>query len=538
MADFLPDMPATTAELTTIEETLQHLRPSWKHPPPDFPDPDEVVATYKLPGFSRFQKDVASSKLRADAVKAALETNNTEPPTKCVTNPSSVLASWDLLTRVLSYRDSNDWFFTAPVSRLVRAAYMSVVVEETAFAPSYGRSAVMWVCATQPAQAAHSHARLDAALRSDDFEAAARRVGRRSGSIARAAGATGDVALVRRCMALGGVQDASWTLTGAARLCNAGLLSALHALVASPENRKVGSLKWDAGMRRWGQVLAECGDGGDALTWVSQQRPPRVWPRCYTLSLCQRAAANGHLRTLQFLLGPGLALFGPLDEQLAYRAGSNSDNPGRAMEEMTMLEAAVSGGDIATVQWLLDLRIEAYDSELSERVMEIAAHRGHLPLLRWLRGKQCPFDAGTICSTVAGVPGSRCTPAVLQWMRGCGWGDWSAGGMTAMLAAALMPQRTDRWLCEDPNFTVAEYLLREGAQWPEPPRDGALLRGPWDLVGMLSVCKSDKAVLWALRHGCPWGKWGTDECNEMESRIATAKRVLHSFECPCQCPRD
>ncbi|KAG5187067.1 hypothetical protein JKP88DRAFT_254212 [Tribonema minus] len=453
-------MPATTTELASMEDALRNLRHTWMSLKFRL-DVNEDIVSYKLPGLSDFKNAVTSSRLLADDVKATLDRDDAEPPAKCAsaTSPAAqatVLASWDLLTHILSYRDVDDWFFTAPISRLVRAAYMTATIRKTAFRGSMGRSAVAWVCRTRLEQAVHSHARLDSALLSKEFKQVVQGGRCNTHVLSGAAAAAGAAGLVQRFAALG-VRIESYVLCGAARLCDAGVRGALYGQAVTP--RDVGSRAWLMLTQRVGEKLVECGDGGGALTWLSQLRQPpgRRWPPRYNLLLCQRAADCRQLRTLQFLLGPGLALFGPLDETWLDQ-GPRHDFLGWVGHALTLAEVATWGGDVSTVQWLVEHR--AY--KLSAKMMDVAAHRGHLPLLRWLRGKQCPCDEGSICSTYAGVPGSRCTGHILQWMRGCGWGEWSAADLTDMLRSTLMLHDT----FDAPNYSIAEYLLREGAQWP------------------------------------------------------------------------
>ncbi|KAG5187087.1 hypothetical protein JKP88DRAFT_254233 [Tribonema minus] len=281
-------MPATAAELASMEDALRHLRHTWMpHEFRFYMYVNEDIVRHKLPELSTFTNAVVSSKLLADAVKATLDRDRAEPPAKCA---------------------------SAPISRLVRVAYMTATIRKTAFRGSTGRSAVAWVCRTRFEQAAHSHARLDSALLSKEFKQVVQ--GRRCNTwvLTGAAAAAGAAGLVQRFAALG-VRIESNVLCGAARLCDAGVLDALCGQAVTP--RDVGSKAWIMHTQGVGETLAECGDGGGALIWLSQlQQPPvrhtpaqqrqppgRRWPPWYSLLLCQRAAACRQLRMLQFLLG-------------------------------------------------------------------------------------------------------------------------------------------------------------------------------------------------------------------------------------------
>ncbi|KAG5179440.1 proteasome stabiliser-domain-containing protein [Tribonema minus] len=443
------------------------------------------------------EEAVAKSTLQARAIERELEAVSAAPPAKCAaaaaapTAQATALASWDLLTHILSYKEFDDWFFTAPVSRLVRAAYTVAVIGRAAD-NSESWSGVTWVCRTRLAQALHTPARLDAALLSSgdsdsDFARAVRWGNCDTSAASYAAGASSSAPLVRRFAALGARVNGH-ALRGAARACDAALLETLHALVRARQ-RGVTRDTWCV----VGVTLAERGDGGGALTWLSRQmRPAARWPRRYSLALCQRAAARRHLQTLRFLLATGQALFGPLEDPPPTRATPFGD------AALDLVEAAVWGGDVGTVQWVLE---NAPCAALSERAVEIAAYRGHLPLLMWLRGKRCPCNEGAICAKVAGRDGTPCTQRILQWMRGCGWGEWSVAAATAMLRAALSLRHSRGAV----RFGLAEYLLREGAQWSTTLHD-------LEVHEVLSSRSPAEAVVWAFEHGCPWGEWGSQQC--------------------------
>ncbi|KAG5179848.1 hypothetical protein JKP88DRAFT_273685 [Tribonema minus] len=268
-----------------------------------------------LQGLSNTEEAVAKSTLQAHAIEHEMEVvSGAAPPAKCAaaalaTAQATALASWDLLTHIFSYKEFDDWFFTAPVSRLVRAAY-TVAVIGRATDDSESWSGVTWVCRTRHAQALRGPARLDAALLSGDFARAVRGGDCDTSAASYAAGASGSPALARRFAARGGGVNGH-ALRGAARACDAALLEALHALVRA-RGRGVTRDTWCV----VGVTLAERGDGGGALTWLSRQvrlTAARRWPRGYSLALCQHAAALRHLQTLQFLLATEEALFGPLE---------------------------------------------------------------------------------------------------------------------------------------------------------------------------------------------------------------------------------
>ncbi|KAG5182721.1 hypothetical protein JKP88DRAFT_318035 [Tribonema minus] len=131
---------------------------------------------------------------------------------------NQVLESQDLLLHILGYRDSEDRLLIVPTSRRVRAAYMTVIIGRAALASKY---AVTSLYKTRFAQAAHSHARLDAAMLSNGFVNALQSGDMSTSELTCAAGAAGFMDLVR-CLANVGLPVPGAALEGAAQHNNAG----------------------------------------------------------------------------------------------------------------------------------------------------------------------------------------------------------------------------------------------------------------------------------------------------------------------------
>jgi len=57
-----------------------------------------------------------------------------------------------------------------------------------------------------------------------------------------------------------------------------------------------------------------------------------------------------------------------------------------------IFKAALDGGNLALLQWLS----QTIDVELNEEYCDLAAYRGHLAVLKWLREKGVPWDEATL----------------------------------------------------------------------------------------------------------------------------------------------
>eukprot|EP00611_Tribonema_gayanum_P026566 TRINITY_DN635_c0_g3_i1.p1 TRINITY_DN635_c0_g3~~TRINITY_DN635_c0_g3_i1.p1 ORF type:complete len:433 (-),score=97.18 TRINITY_DN635_c0_g3_i1:57-1355(-) len=432
----------------------------------------------------------------------------------------------------MRYTDSGHWIYIAPVSRMVGAAYMSHVVS------TYG---IDNLATTTHVAAMQSFTTVHMAL-SHGF-------GKEIGSapqqqLSRLAGESGALELVRLMLNCG-LEVTPHVLIGAARHCDLRLLTALYS------EDVLGTVLVSS--RHWCEValgLAESGDDGFALTWLSRRDDcPTAWPRYLLAAMCYRAAFRGHLATLQYLLHPrrGIALFGPVvipstassdaRESPSWDSASDSDSESESESDggaradllaalhctrhsafstcrLTLLDRAAGSGSIAVLQWLVG---EGYT--FTACTMPYAAYHGRLAALQWLQQQGCPHSMGDVCA--AALESTAATPRLMQWIRSCGGGDWSPDGLTEMLRKAMLYHGSS---------AVAEWLRGQGAAWP------------MDLFGMFwrnaPLRPSAGMMAWAAAHGCSWGQWGTFECTLLTESSPTARPLLHELGCPCRCPRE
>ncbi|KAG5175548.1 vacuolar protein sorting-associated protein 26-domain-containing protein, partial [Tribonema minus] len=108
----------------------------------------------------------------------------------------------------------------------------------------------------------------------------------------------------------------------------------------------------------------------------------------------------------------------------------------------------------------LDLVHTTYDLPLLSDHCQLAARRGHLGALQWLRGHDCPWDDGT-CNSAA-YCGSL---AVLQWARanGCGWNE-----------------ETCTYAAEGGQLEVLQWAHINGCPWNEDTCSNAARRGNFE----------------------------------------------------------
>eukprot|EP00611_Tribonema_gayanum_P008908 TRINITY_DN185_c0_g1_i2.p1 TRINITY_DN185_c0_g1~~TRINITY_DN185_c0_g1_i2.p1 ORF type:complete len:554 (-),score=76.92 TRINITY_DN185_c0_g1_i2:125-1786(-) len=491
------ELPAMAAEHASTMEVLEYFK-CWPQQP--------------MRGLAALTALLSCMEQKLAALERAINwSGGRDKKRTCTEAPAraEVLGSRDLLKLVVRFAaHPNEWLYLSLVSRQVRAAYMAVAVKSKG-APSLFTTAVE--------AAVTSHTRLEFALLSESFaiELATFHL---TTAFYRAVGRSGSLPLIQRVQTLAGPYDAfvcGLILEGAARACNVALSQTLH---------KVEFKEHEITEQRWvhvGMQLAEHGDDGCALSWLSAQLPkPAEWPPWFTTALCQRAAWHKRLRTLQFLMQYGPALFGPLQ---TFSVQQVDEFPGNTLSlwssdaVMTVLDEAAYGGDMRVVSWLL----EETHFELSGITFQAAAARGHFALLKWLYERGCPHDMNEIC-VCSLQHGISISVLQLQWVRTHGGGDWSPQGLSEMLGKAL----------QFPTCYVAQWLRSEGAPWPA------------DLPGVLRPLlrtrrpiETIETILWALQQGCPWGDWTSEMCGLMAKSWPLAKQVLHSLpqRCPCKC---
>ena len=174
--------------------------------------------------------------------------------------------------------------------------------------------------------------------------------------------------------------------------------------------------------------------------------------------------------------------------------------------QMTPLADAVVEGDVEALQWLIQLfdgkGLEWRSTYDGTELSGLAAKRGKLESLTYLRANGCPWDGKTCVRAAAGGH-----LGVLQWARqnGCPWDkhtcEWAAwGGHLGVL------QWARRNGCPWNEYTCM-YAARCGhlevLQWAR--RNGC----PWDQGTCADAAEGGHLALlqWARRNGCPWNEW-------------------------------
>eukprot|EP00611_Tribonema_gayanum_P003233 TRINITY_DN1250_c0_g1_i1.p2 TRINITY_DN1250_c0_g1~~TRINITY_DN1250_c0_g1_i1.p2 ORF type:complete len:204 (+),score=54.73 TRINITY_DN1250_c0_g1_i1:1133-1744(+) len=178
----------------------------------------------------------------------------------------------------------------------------------------------------------------------------------------------------------------------------------------------------------------------------------------------------------------------------------------------SLLDCAAEGGDVRMVQWLLQ-----QGHSVTPITFEVAAHNGHLHLVKHLAAQGYAYDINVLFNTT--LVGGAIRPAQMEWLRGRGGGDWSQAGMTEALLKRLASDHADA------TYALAQWLLAQGAQWPESIRELTRRGAPIH------------HVVWALQHGCGWGGAArtTEHCEEAERCCRGLRRALHELGCPCAC---
>ncbi|KAG5184822.1 hypothetical protein JKP88DRAFT_313860 [Tribonema minus] len=423
-----------------------------------------------------------------------------------------VLSTPHLCEHVLSYVGVGEWAFIAAISKTMKAAYR-----------------------TEVAAAVTSATRLQYALASNLAESAKEDDMLLSYEVCVAAGATGDMRVIARAHEAGMPIDED-VLLGAASTADVGVLAELQ--------RRLAEAGEDVSSNTWLEVglAAVKGDPhacAETLSWLSQLARHQdtslsecwTWPRWYVLALCCTAVKRGKIATLTWLLSKGAAVFG----QRAFRAdgtpavlASAQDNAERELllaavlmttgdlsgHVHTLLDQAVGYGRRAVVEHLCSLPGTPY--KFTRYTLALAARRGHVPLLRWLRKRGAPVYVQMIAR---GAMHTKNALPVLEWLSGNRMlterllsGDLGV----SLLLMALKSARLD----------AAAWLLHRGAQWK----------------GDLGECAASRslpapAVVWAAEHNLPWGQWTAASCERIGRHGASALAKLHRLGAPCSCAK-
>eukprot|EP00611_Tribonema_gayanum_P026562 TRINITY_DN635_c0_g1_i2.p1 TRINITY_DN635_c0_g1~~TRINITY_DN635_c0_g1_i2.p1 ORF type:complete len:553 (-),score=156.18 TRINITY_DN635_c0_g1_i2:308-1966(-) len=508
------DLPATTAELNAIKRALYF-----------FP------LQTKVSGLRCLRAAAKTLEQRLEALDGALKAGH-KHKRLCVpvTAAAAVLNDSDLLARIMRYLPGGHWIYVAPVSRTVGAAYMAHVVSTYGIAHLFltTEEAVMQTTDT-----------LFQAAAVYGFDAEIEYVSQRY--LSRLAGESGSFRLVHHACNWG-LRLTYHVLIGAARHCNLSLLQSIY----DDEMLDMGRVT----QREWCRVamaLAASGDDGFVLTWLSQQRRRRArWPRYLLAAMCYSAAFNGHLATLQYLLHlrRGVSVFGPF-ESPPLEVGddsdshdSDSDSGGDALDELLLearwrvnfngagfnrqftlklMDKAAGSGSIEVLEWLTE---EGF--EFSHNTMPYAARHGRVAALQWLRQQDCPHDMDEVYE--AAVTSHFATPALMQWIRTYGGGDWTPYGLNGMLRFAMIYHK---------HPAVAEWLrAKKGAEWPD-----TLFHIFYGYLNRNDISSPPRVemIAWAAAKGCPWGTWAGCECRTLssESHSPNASQLLHEVGCEC-----
>ncbi|KAG5189777.1 hypothetical protein JKP88DRAFT_243275 [Tribonema minus] len=335
-------------------------------------------------------------------------------------------------------------------------------------------------------------------------------------SLCLALGELGSLEVVQR-MAQAGLNVGAEVLIGAADTCN---IADLHSLWVGVLSQQDVDLEICIEI---GVSLARFGDDGSCLSWLAAQlRRPSAWPAHFINEVCNLAAMWANIPTLQFLLARGPALFGTLGTLFLSDIRSTLPNDalvfvdlGGTEHVLTVVDAAAMAANPTVLQWLHS----QHAAEFTSITMQEAASNAVLPSLKWLHQQGCAYDINQILQLV--LVSVYVTPPAVAWVRSFGGGDWSPQGMTDMLATALLRSTPG----------LARWLRVEGAPWPQNLAQ---------LVNRAGNYVKPLTILWAVQHGCPFGRWTTRVCERLESSSASGgavKRALHDLGCPCACPR-
>jgi hypothetical protein len=397
-----------------------------------------------------------------------------------------------LCTAVLAFVGRGSWLYTAPVSRMLRACYMSSLVAS---------GDAGFLCQTTLFAAAQSLPALEHALaHSMEETTLLESSDEKACDPGLLLGATGSLELVQRAIDAG--LDDSDCLRGAAATADVATLHELHrrlrnAAAIPPAETAEQDESYTALLLTIGEDMVPDANSASLLVWLSQQRPRDAWPEWYATALCCRAVTGGHTHTLDFLLGAGAGLFGPLMAELPAEDSLDWD-------DWECFETRYGHGDCDQLVGLLDTAAGAGDQELVQRLATrhglpftdytapAAAHGGHLRLLQWLRSQpECPFDAAyvvdaTLSSDAAGAE-------QLAWLKQQGCLDLTPAAATQYLIDAVAFDYTPE---------MATQLVNMGARWPEDLAP-LLVSGEWHVFQLQAALET---------YGCPWGHWSSQSC--------------------------
>eukprot|EP00611_Tribonema_gayanum_P015365 TRINITY_DN271_c0_g1_i2.p1 TRINITY_DN271_c0_g1~~TRINITY_DN271_c0_g1_i2.p1 ORF type:complete len:591 (-),score=110.16 TRINITY_DN271_c0_g1_i2:84-1829(-) len=419
--------------------------------------------------------------------------------------------------QVLGFVGPGYWLYVAGVSRLLRGCYMAAVVHDWHHrhdvAPPLFKTSISSAAVQSPST-------FSMAVKSNDTckllqtHAARRAVGRAACLELLDVAATEADMRIDRIMLLGAAPTADVTFLNKLMShfdeCDS-IVGSVWALFGACAVDNVNN--WRA-----------------LLLWLVQEAKRKSWPEWYTTALCHRAAQVGRLEVLQWLLSEGTQLFGPFMPSVRYI------QLGCCMSQvvskcfpvyyvqgtqyvLSLLDCAVFAGKLDVVMWL---SAQGGQHPFTARTAVIAAEKGHLEALQWLRSApMCPFDAqAIIAATFETAPDPAAT---FKWLHEVGELPLdSAAGNTQLLVTAVKQVRPIECI-----RAAVQWLIQKGAEWPQSP--GALV-----VAGTWNSYHNDIAR--AIELGCPWGSWPQEACEVIQRTCFSFDlEAVHRLGCPCNC---
>jgi hypothetical protein len=227
---------------------------------------------------------------------------------------------------------------------------------------------------------------------------------------------------------------------------------------------------------------ARMGDGVARSAALANQKATLQWLQLQgvrlSASVAEAALLGGHFQLLHWLHEQGC----PLDMRCGIRAASSGNlqvlqwvmDAGclHDLNNRQVTAAAAGSGDFAKLRYVVERGFFLGPSTASA-----AIRRGDLPMLRWLREQDCPWNASEICSDA--VYSGRLE--VLQWCHAQG-GELGAEVLLMAVRSGPLP--------------MMQWLREQGCPWisslyHEAARNGRLT-----------------ALRWLKAEGCPWPRAG------------------------------
>ena len=245
----------------------------------------------------------------------------------------------------------------------------------------------------------------------------------------------------------------------------------------------------------------------EALNWLSENGEC-VWND----DACAKAARKGHLEVLKRLREKGCPWNWSICKLAAKRGwmeclvwANENGCTWKPKKDAALFKAAVAGGKLEIVKWMS----QKLTFEPTQEHCDLAARRGHLEVLKWLREKGVPWEKFTLEEALS-ADGDR--SETLKWAirNGCPFGidemrvaaSCKHFGVLKLMYKMMMasnPVVADEW---DPSFCVEtarsgnarmlEWLRNHGFPW----NSRTIAIAAWE--GHLSLVK------WAIGNGCPF----------------------------------